>query len=94
VEVAADVEVGLEAAAEYETADDEADSTATARSLAVTDRNRARRDQALQCKDDPKPSSKWCGRCLKDLFFSCYIRKRVCFLAEQLNAMPASIARG
>jgi hypothetical protein len=87
VEAAADVEVELEAAAE-DTTRDEADNTGTTRSLAATERNRARRDHALQCKDDPKPSSKWCGRCLKDLSFSCYTKKK-CLLfgrAAQCNA--------
>jgi hypothetical protein len=75
------VEVEIQAAGHWKSEVAENDKrdgldTAASRALTATDRNRARRDRALQCKGEPKPTSKWCSRCLQDLLFSCFAEKQ------------------
>jgi hypothetical protein len=77
----ADLERGVEAAGQRKAEVAEVDkgdgaSSAASRASTATDRNRARRDRALQCKDVPKPTSKWCSGCLQDLLFSSYAKKK------------------
>jgi hypothetical protein len=51
-------------------------SSAASRASTATDRNRKRRDRVPRYSDMPKPTSKWCGGCLRDLSFSSYAKKK------------------